>query len=114
MCLYGASFLVSTQMAQRAMSTVSVVMGDVIRGSAAGARVFEDIKHTSDIPTSGGVVLRCIRGNIRFVDVTFRYPTRPGQAVFENFSFDIPAGKVRLIFGVSNISPLIFRPARSD
>lgn len=38
---------------------------------------------------------------IRFEDVTFCYPNRPDTVVFENLTFEIPAGKVVAFVGES-------------
>ncbi|PIA13870.1 P-loop containing nucleoside triphosphate hydrolase protein [Coemansia reversa NRRL 1564] len=50
----------------------------------------------------GGRRLKHVDGHLRFMDVDFRYPTRPG-AVLRGFSLDVPAGQVVALCGPSGV-----------
>uniref|UniRef100_A0A8C5SFP7 Mitochondrial potassium channel ATP-binding subunit n=1 Tax=Laticauda laticaudata TaxID=8630 RepID=A0A8C5SFP7_LATLA len=97
------SFLVSSQTVQRSMASMSVLFGQVLRGMSAGARVFEFMNMTPEIPLCERQMLTCsmLTGRLEFRDVTFSYPTRPGYKVLENFNLSIPANKMVAIVGQS-------------
>jgi ATP-binding cassette subfamily B (MDR/TAP) protein 8 len=42
-----------------------------------------------------------VDGSIEFKNISFNYPTRPDQKIFQNFNLDIPVGKVTALVGVS-------------
>eukprot|EP00049_Salpingoeca_infusionum_P011445 m.199009 g.199009 ORF g.199009 m.199009 type:complete len:726 (-) comp14929_c1_seq2:230-2407(-) len=94
-------FLVSSQTIQRALSNTSVLFGQVVRGTAAGTRVFEFIKHPSSIPIVGGERRDIINGAIHFSRVSFSYPTRPEQQILNEFDLAIPANKMVALCGPS-------------
>lgn len=72
-------FLVSAQTIQRSLSNMSVLIGQTVRGTGAGVRIFEFIKVQPAIPSRGGTVLPAVQGQLTFNDVTFAYPSRPDQ-----------------------------------
>ena len=96
-------YIVSTQNIQRSLGQMSLLFGQYVRGSAAGARVFEYMNLEPTIPIQGGLQIgnNNLLGQISFNDVTFTYPTRPEQVVLTNFSLEIPAGKVCALVGAS-------------
>jgi len=96
-------YIVSTQNIQRSLGQMSLLFGQYVRGSAAGARVFEYMNLEPTIPIQGGLQVgnNNLLGQISFNDVTFTYPTRPEQVVLTNFSLEIPAGKVCALVGAS-------------
>jgi len=50
----------------------------------------------------GGVIpSKELLGNIRFEDISFRYPTRPDAPIFDNVNLDIPAGSILAVVGSS-------------
>ncbi|KAK5657194.1 hypothetical protein OQA88_3252 [Cercophora sp. LCS_1] len=74
----------------------------------AAATSFQRIKNDIDAPseidgTSGaGITLPASTpGGIRFNNVSFTYPSRPGQLVLRNVTLDFPAGKYTAIVGLS-------------
>lgn len=75
------AFLVATQTIQRSLTQVSVLIGQVIRGIAAGARIHEYLKLESKIPLTSGQAIpyHSILGEVQFSNVTFAYPTRDQQ-----------------------------------
>ncbi|GFR75693.1 ATP-binding cassette sub-family B member 8, mitochondrial [Elysia marginata] len=96
------SFLVATQMVERSMAQMSLLLGHVVRGLTAGARVFEFIDNEPKIPISGGkkIPFHSLFGRIEFSNVTFHYPSRE-QLVLNDFNLQIPGGKVVALVGLS-------------
>ncbi|PIC52924.1 hypothetical protein B9Z55_002836 [Caenorhabditis nigoni] len=81
----------------------SIIFGTAIEGWTAGGRVLEFQRLQPSIPIDTGV---CIPyhtwwGDIKFDNVSFSYPTRPGHNVFENLTFSIPAGQIVALCGPS-------------
>ncbi len=74
-----------------------------VTGMAAGGRVFEYINLAPLIPLSGGakIPFHSLRGEVRFDNVDFAYPTRKAQIVLDNFSLHIPPGKMVALVGAS-------------
>ncbi|XP_038065674.1 mitochondrial potassium channel ATP-binding subunit-like [Patiria miniata] len=97
------SFLVASQTIQRSLASISILFGQAIRGTSAGARVFEYLDLEPTIPLKGGkhILYHSFYGNVHFSDVTFSYPTRPDQVVLKDFNLSIPAGKVVAVCGPS-------------
>lgn len=73
----------------RSLAQLSLLFGNVVRGLSAGARVFEFINTTSTIPLSGGkkIPFHSLRGDIKFQNVRFSYPTRAEQVWTYLFCF---------------------------
>nr|CAB3219622.1 ATP-binding cassette sub-family B member 8, mitochondrial-like [Phallusia mammillata] len=93
------SFLVSSQMIQRSLASLSVLSGSAVRGVSAGSRVFEYISSKPEISIKGGrkIPYHCLFGHLKFQDVCFQYPQRPEQDVLQGVNLDIkPCQKVAL------------------
>nr|AVT42121.1 ABC transporter B [Lissorhoptrus oryzophilus] len=98
------SFLMAAQTIQRSLAQMSLLFGSVIKGLAAGTRVFEYMNMEPSIRLKGGLSLphdEIIKGNIEFKDVTFAYPTRKEQVILNDFNLSIPANKTVAIVGAS-------------
>lgn len=97
------SFLVATQTVERSLAQMSILFGQLVRGISAGSRVFEYINHESTIPLQGGkkIPFHTLQGDIEFKNVSFSYPTRPGQEVLKDFSLKIPHGRTVALVGAS-------------
>nr|XP_033787986.1 mitochondrial potassium channel ATP-binding subunit isoform X2 [Geotrypetes seraphini] len=97
------SFLVAAQTVQRSMANISVLFGQVVRGLSAGARVFEFILLEPQVLLHGGIKIpyHSLLGQVSFQNVTFSYPTRPGNEVLKNFSLTLPPSKTVAIVGQS-------------
>ena len=82
---------------------MSLLFGQYVRGSAAGARVFEYMNLEPTIPIQGGLQItnNNLRGQVSLNNVTFTYPSRPEQSVLEDFNLEIPGGKVCALVGAS-------------
>ena len=93
----------STQNIQRSLGQMSLLFGQYVRGSAAGARVFEYMNLEPTIPIQGGLQItnNNLRGQVSLNNVTFTYPSRPEQSVLEDFTLEIPGGKICALVGAS-------------
>lgn len=60
-----------------------------------------DSKPDIDADSDEGIVLKEVAGRIRFDDVHFRYPTRPGVRVLRNLSLTVEPGSYVAIVGAS-------------
>ena len=65
--------------------------------------MFEYTNLEPEIPISGGrkIPFHSFKDNIEFNEVLFAYPTRKNQAVLQNFSLAVPAGKMVALVGAS-------------
>ncbi|XP_027759620.1 ATP-binding cassette sub-family B member 8, mitochondrial isoform X2 [Empidonax traillii] len=97
------SFLVASQTVQRSLANISILMGQVVRGLSAGARVFELLTLEPLVPLQGGgsIPAHSLRGRICFHRVSFSYPTRPGYPVLQDFSLTLPPCQTVAIVGPS-------------
>uniref|UniRef100_A0A1I7YJ42 Mitochondrial potassium channel ATP-binding subunit n=1 Tax=Steinernema glaseri TaxID=37863 RepID=A0A1I7YJ42_9BILA len=97
------SFLVTAQTIQKSLSQLSVVFGHAVKGWTAGARVFEFINLVPDITNGGShrIPFHSLWGEIRFNDVTFSYPTRPGHVVFDGLDIVFRPGCITALCGPS-------------
>lgn len=87
----------------RSLGAVSVLLGQIVKGTSAGARVFEFTDLQPSLPLCGGIKLPIteLRGDIELKGVTFAYPTRSEQLVLKNLDLRILPGKVTALCGLS-------------
>ncbi|XP_028328180.1 mitochondrial potassium channel ATP-binding subunit [Gouania willdenowi] len=97
------SFLVASQTVQRSLASISILFGQVVRGISSGARVFEFLSLEPKLMPSGGgrIPFHSLTGRVDFMNISFSYPTRPGQQVLSRFSLTLPPGKTVAIVGES-------------
>jgi len=97
------AFLVATQTIQRSLAQLSLLFGQYVRGTSAGARVFEFCNLTPSIPLYGGkkIPFHSLFGDVEFRNVQFSYPTRADQIILNDFNLKLPAGKVVALVGSS-------------
>ncbi|XP_028988227.1 mitochondrial potassium channel ATP-binding subunit [Betta splendens] len=97
------SFLVASQTVQRSLASVSILFGQMVRGMSAGARVFEYLSLKPSIPLTGGgrIPYHSLTGRVDFIDISFSYPTRPGQQVLTKFNLTLPPCMTVAIVGES-------------
>lgn len=76
---------------------------DFGRAAAAAAQLFALIDRESTINplVEDGLRPEATIGHVQLENVSFAYPTRPGVTVLDNFSLDVPAGKVTALVGQS-------------
>ncbi|KAK0398331.1 hypothetical protein QR680_002536 [Steinernema hermaphroditum] len=97
------SFLVTAQTIQKSLSQLSLVFGSAVKGWTSAARVFEFI-NLMPMTTNGGyqrIPFHSLWGEIRFNDVSFTYPTRPGHVVFDGLNLVIQPGCITALCGPS-------------
>jgi ATP-binding cassette subfamily B (MDR/TAP) protein 8 len=95
------SYMLSTQTAQHSLVSLGVLFGQTIKAAASASRVFEFIHLQPVIPLRGGVLPESVKGDVKFVDVEFCYPARPGQKVLDRFELDVPSGTTVALCGPS-------------
>ncbi|MCO5563019.1 hypothetical protein L7F22_016655 [Adiantum nelumboides] len=72
------------------------------KGKAAGYTIFEMLRRSPVSRSRGaGASLSNVQGHIELKNIKFSYPSRPDAIIFQNFSLDIPAGKLVAIVGGS-------------
>ncbi|KAI5063452.1 hypothetical protein GOP47_0021999 [Adiantum capillus-veneris] len=73
------------------------------KAKVAGFTLMEMISRTSRVDRNecGGTKLSTVDGHIELKHVFFSYPSRPKTCIFQDFSLDIPAGKIVAIVGGS-------------
>lgn len=87
----------------RSLGAVSVLLGQIVKGTSAGARVFEFTDLQPSIPLYGGLKLPIgdLRGEIELKGITFAYPSRSEQLVLKDLDFKILPSKVTALCGLS-------------
>lgn len=90
------SVVFSVVIAASMLNSIAPNMITFTRAATAAAELFTLIDRVSEIdpldPT--GSTPAHVDGAIDFHGVTFSYPTRPNVTVLDNFSLQVPAGKV--------------------
>ncbi|KAK4221284.1 Leptomycin B resistance protein pmd1 [Podospora fimiseda] len=76
---------------------------DFARSATSAGQLFKLIDRSSAIDPfdDSGERPEEVTGHVELEDITFSYPTRPGVTVLENFSLQVPAGKVTALVGQS-------------
>jgi subfamily B ATP-binding cassette protein MsbA len=81
------------------LKRITTVQSQISRGLAAAQKVFS-VLDLDDEPDRGGVALARARGELRFVDVSLRYPGQ-SQPALDGVSFSARPGTVTAIVGRS-------------
>jgi ATP-binding cassette subfamily B (MDR/TAP) protein 1 len=76
---------------------------DITLANGAARRVFSVIERVSPINPMDdtGTNPASVRGEIRFEQVSFAYPSQPERTVLENVSFTVPPGRTVALVGPS-------------
>ena len=90
-------------MVATAVGTISEVMGELQRAGGATERLLELLRAQSDIraPANPLPLPQPARGELRFENVGFHYPSRPDHAALENFSLHVQPGEKVALVGAS-------------
>merc|ERR1719220_1778703 len=96
-----ASFVLYSAYVGIGLSGVSTFYGEMMKGLGASTRLWELTDRTPLIPPVGGIVPVNPKGQIRFENVSFAYPTRPDQEILKSLNLDIPPKTVVAIVGPS-------------
>lgn len=108
------SFLMYTAYAGGSLVGLSNFYSELMKGVGAATRLFELQDRKPTISPTTGVQVKSARGPIRFENLSFSYPTRPGVSIFKNLHFEIPQGSNVAVVGPSGggkstISALLLR-----
>jgi ATP-binding cassette subfamily B protein len=84
-------------------ASLSEVWGDVQRAAGAAERLSDLMAEQPSIraPDTPAPLAKPVRGRIAFEDVTFEYPTRPGQSALAGLSLIIEPGETVALVGPS-------------
>ena len=84
-------------------ASFSEVWGDVQRAAGAASRLLDLLAEEPSIraPLSPATLAKPVRGRIAFENVTFEYPTRPGQSAITGLSLTIEPGETVALVGPS-------------
>ncbi|XP_042060312.1 ABC transporter B family member 11-like isoform X1 [Salvia splendens] len=95
--------LLAMIMGSSSLGHVSRPLAAFAAGKAAALSMFETINRTLSIDAydTRGKILNDIRGDIELKCVTFSYPTRPKELIFDSFSLFIPNGTTVALVGQS-------------
>ena len=95
------SFLMYTAYAGSSLFGLSSFYSELMKGVGAASRLFELQDRQPTISPTQGTQVVSARGPIRFENLSFSYPTRPGVTIFKDLDFTIPQGTNVAIVGPS-------------
>lgn len=97
--------LMSTTFGAIQAGNVFSFVPDISSAKGAGTDIIKLLDSTPEIDaesTEGKVPdVKAVRGHIRFEDIHFRYPTRPGVRVLRDLSFEVEPGQYIALVGAS-------------
>lgn len=90
-------------MAAIGVSQTASLAPDITKTKAAAASVFAILDRKSKIDSSdeSRTITETVKGDIEFVHVSFKYPTRPDVQIFRDLCLAIHSGKVFLVLSIS-------------
>ena len=96
-------FLLYSVFAAGALGALSEVWGELSQASGATERLVEILNERPDVaaPVNPVALPAAAKGTVRFENVDFAYPGRPGTAVAKGLSFSVKAGETVAIVGPS-------------
>ncbi|MEM9263526.1 MAG: ABC transporter transmembrane domain-containing protein, partial [Pseudomonadota bacterium] len=109
-------FVIYAVMVAGAVGALSEIWGELQRAAGATERLVELLQADDTVsdPRSPTPMTSPVAGRVRFEDVVFHYPTRPGDKALNQVSFDVEPGETVAIVGPSGagkttIIQLLFR-----
>ncbi|VUC23589.1 unnamed protein product [Clonostachys rosea] len=95
--------LMSVITASSSLTSIAPYMVDFTKATVAATELFQLMDRASSIDPfdESGEKPREVPGHVEIKNVTFSYPMRPTIPVLEDFSLNIPAGKVTALVGAS-------------
>ncbi|KAH0462510.1 hypothetical protein IEQ34_010085 [Dendrobium chrysotoxum] len=90
-------------MASLGISQSSSLATDSTKAKSATASVFSVLDRKSKIDPSddSGMTLDDLKGNIEFLHISFKYPTRPDVQIFQDLCLSVKSGKTVALVGES-------------
>lgn len=95
------AYLMYTEYCGSATFGIANFYTDLFKGAGAASRLFELLDKEPLIDSVHGQKLKKSKGHIKFENVYFSYPTRPGNLVFKDLDFEIKPGSNVCIVGPS-------------
>lgn len=83
------------------MMMVSMMFQSLTRASASAKRVIEVLESDAVISDGSGDINTNECGNVKFENVSFRYPNSAGRPVLSNINLDIKKGEVIAVIGAT-------------
>ncbi|MEX5730002.1 ATP-binding cassette subfamily B protein [Rhodovulum iodosum] len=96
-------FVIYSVMVAGAVGAMTEIWGELQRAAGATERLVE-LLHSQDSvtdPADPRPMPEAVKGDIRFEEVTFRYPSRPGQTALDGVSLHIQPGETVALVGPS-------------
>ncbi|OLY83242.1 ATP-binding cassette sub-family B member 8, mitochondrial [Smittium mucronatum] len=96
------AYVMSVQSAQKAIDSLGVLMGQSLKATTSTFRIIELLPSSGKRSSTSGLILKNgLKGQIRFMDVGFSYPSRPESKVIEHFDLSIDRGQIVALCGLS-------------
>ena len=96
-------FVIYSIMVAGSVAALSEIWGELQRAAGATERLVELLHATDQVtdPVSPATLPRPVKGAIRFQDVNFAYPSRPGLPALDDFNLTIQPGETVALVGPS-------------
>ncbi|KAL6304938.1 P-loop containing nucleoside triphosphate hydrolase protein [Sparassis latifolia] len=96
------SLLLYTVYVGSGLQMLTSFFSSIMRGVGAGVRIFELLDRKPAIPPDTGIIVdHSRRGPVRFEDVCFEYPSRPGVQILKDLHLEVNVGESVAIVGKS-------------
>ncbi|KAK5583784.1 hypothetical protein RB653_005384 [Dictyostelium firmibasis] len=95
------SFIIHTMNMQSSFSQISILFTQIMSAMGGMQRITELINRIPLINSNKGYKLKELKGEIKFIDVDFKYPTRPHVHVLNRLNLTLKPGQVVALAGSS-------------